>query len=64
MRAQKLVALANIEILDEQKLSPGNLADSIAAMTNRQKEIPQILLDGAAMTDQLLTQWITTGILP
>lgn len=63
MRAEKLSTLAAIKVLDEQKLSPGYLAESIAAMITKQKTVPQILLDGAVTTNNILTQWVNTGTL-
>ena len=64
LRAEHLANHACLKILDEQKMSPGSLADNIVTMVNKKKRVPEILLDGAAMTSQLLTQWISTGTLP
>lgn len=61
LRAERLVPMANIGILDEDTLSPGSLADSITSMIDRKKQVPDILLEGATTTNRILTQWVRTG---
>jgi predicted glycosyltransferase len=64
LRAEKLANHANLKILDEQKLSPGSIADCITHLITRDKMIPEINLNGPTITNQILSQWINSGSLP
>lgn len=61
MRAERLASITNICVLDEETLSPAALAEQITTMIQRKKQLPDILLDGAAETNNILTGWIASG---
>ncbi|HER62493.1 MAG TPA: glycosyl transferase [Desulfobacteraceae bacterium] len=64
LRAERFAAMAAIRLLPETDISPGVLADHISSMIERKKTIPAVRLDGAEKTNQLLTRWLATGVIP
>lgn len=57
MRADRLSALTNLIVLDEEDLLPQRLAGLMKQMAGRPKKNAGIRLDGATSTARRLTQW-------
>ncbi len=61
LRIERLAPISNITMLEAEKLSRGYLADSISSSIRKQKQVPAIQLEGAAGTNQWLSEEIASG---
>lgn len=61
MRSEVLARHANLTILNENTLSPYSLAETISAMIHTKKKVPDILLEGAARTEQIISRLNEAG---